>query len=121
MTRRSVRTPEYSAVLAFVWVWVCWFMCLFVFFCLFASLLSCLFVCLLVCLAVRVCLPNHDCPRAATHPRRGADGQVCVFVCVCVCVCVCLFAGTPTAEFLCLNCDTFSVLTDRASLDHTGA
>jgi hypothetical protein len=31
-----------------------------------------------------------------------------------------VLAGTPTAEFLCLNCDTFSVLTDRASLDHTG-
>ncbi len=76
-----------------------------------------LFACLLVCLFVWLC--GCACltmaARAATHPRRDADGQVCVVVCVC------LFAGTPTAEFLCLNCDTFSVLTDRASLDHTGA
>ncbi len=93
---------------------------------LLVCLFACLFVCLLVCLAVRGCLPDHGCP--CGHSRRDAEraslcGCVCVCVCVvgCLCVCVCLFAGTPTAEFLCLNCDTFSVLTDRASLDHTGA
>ncbi len=96
---------------------------MFVCFVLFVCSFACLCVCLLVRLAVRVCLPVPWLPRAATHAGTptGKFVCVCVFVCVCLCVCVCLFAGTPTAEFLCLNCDTFSVLTDRASLDHTGA
>ena len=87
-------TLEYSAVLG---VLSASFACLLgLFICLFVSFCSvvCLFVFSLDCACVRVCPSGHTAP--------------------------CGCAGTPTAEFLCLNCDTFSVLTDRASLDHTG-